>query len=352
MIEFSICIPNFNYEKYIGITLDSVVKQTYSHFNVFVTDNASTDDSIKVISRFAEIDKRIVFKVNTTNVGFAGNLDKCGSMADKKWMIMLSSDDVVLPEALSEYQRFIKLLPNTEKSAFSSTFEKIDSEGRYLSFIRPSPKLWKESDVEKELSAEMGCTVYKVESKEMLKRCLTSFYNPFNFAATCYLNNSYQLVNGYGGGRVYNPDKWFHWKIMTVTDFVYFIDKPLFQYRWHQQNQQASQQDTDDLKFWFDEYRNCFDIEETMLEKASFSREEMIMQYCNHLIKYVAADIRKNHLNSAKRLLHWGKACYPKYFSKHRFYLLLLLLSRLGYLGSFLCELMYKANKKFLGINF
>ena len=50
--------------------------------------------------------------------------------------------------------------------------------------------------------------------------------NPFNFAATVYATELYRRVEGYGGGRLYNPDKWFHWKVLGAADMAYFIDAP------------------------------------------------------------------------------------------------------------------------------
>jgi len=346
MAEFSICIPNFNYEKYLGITLKSVQEQIYPNFNVCITDNASTDNSVDVIKKYADQDCRFLYNVNTTNVGFAANLDKCGSMADKEWMIMLSSDDVMLPDALQEYNKFISKMPGHERCAFTSTFDKIDSEGSHISYVKGSNSLWFESDIDRRLTMEMGCNVYKVESSEMLRRCIQIFYNPFNFAATCFLRDSYQTVNGYGGGRVYNPDKWFHWKIMTVTDYVYFIDKPLFQYRWHQQNQQAIEKESDVLKFWYDEYRNCFEIDNVMLEKVGMKREDVIKMYCKHLIKYVFAEIKANNQYKAKRLLNWGCACYPKAFRSDRYYQILSILSALGFAGCKVANLLQSVSKK------
>lgn len=339
MTEFSICIPNFNYEKYLSITLNSVQAQTHPNFNVCMTDNASTDNSVGVMCEFAERDSRFSYKVNLSNVGFAGNLDKCGSMADKEWMIMLSSDDVMNAVALEEYTKFIGFLPGSEESIITSTFDKIDSEGNHMSFIKASPTLWHETDIDPDLTSKMGCSVYKVKSGEMLKRCLERFYNPFNFAATCYKRDSYNMVNGYGGGRVYNPDKWFHWKIMTVTDFVYFIDKPLFQYRWHQQNQQAIQKEADVLKFWYDEYRNCFEADDKMLKIAHLERKDIIAYYCNHIMKYIYSDIKNNNRFSAKRLLNWGKACYPNQFKTSKYYYIFSMLISLMPLSSFVVRM-------------
>lgn len=334
MNEFSICIPNFNYENFLGITLQSVVEQSYTRFNVLISDNASTDRSIEVIEKFAQNDARILFKVNKSNVGFAGNLDECGRMADKNWMIMLSSDDVMTENALQEYERFITLIPEGQQFAFSSTFDKIDANGNHISIIEASKSIWYDTDIDSLLTERMGCKIYKVPSNIMLKRCLETFYNPFNFAATCFLRNSYEKVNGYGGGRVYNPDKWFHWKLLTVTECVYFIDRPLFQYRWHQQNQQAIQKEADVLKFWYDEYRNCFEVDTLMLHKSGLTRPELVDLYTMHLMKYILADLKNANVQSAKRLLNWGRACYPSAFTKNKYYFVLNFLSKLGVLGS------------------
>ena len=60
--NFSICIPNYNYGKYIGDTLKSVLSQTYQNFEVIVVDNASTDDSLEVVKSFK--DDRIKLFIN------------------------------------------------------------------------------------------------------------------------------------------------------------------------------------------------------------------------------------------------------------------------------------------------
>ena len=66
---------------------------------------------------------------------------------------------------------------------------------------------------------------------ELLRRCLAQMNNPFNFAATCYPRRLYQAVEGYGAGRLINPDKYFHWKLLAVAERAYFVDRPLFAYR-------------------------------------------------------------------------------------------------------------------------
>lgn len=322
---FSVCIPNFNYASYMDITLSSLKSQTVENYKILIADNASTDHSVEIIKKHKETGLPIQYVVNPTNIGFAGNLDKVGALAKAPWMIMLSSDDVVNKNALEVYSKFISLKGNDKSYAFCSTFEKIDSEGKFLEYLSPAmSSIWHKSDIDSELTKQMGFDVYKVKTGEMLKRCLTRFLNPFNFASTCYPREVYEKVGGYGGGRLYNPDKWFHWKIMAELEDVYYLDNPLFQYRWHNNNQANQQQQNQILKYWMDEYRNCFEVSKEMLNKANISKEELIKKFIDKcIIAYTYKNLKEGNHKLAKRILSFGYASYPRQLKKNKYYFIL-----------------------------
>ena len=96
-MKFSICIPNYNYGRYLGRTIQSVLDQQGADFELLVSDNASPDNSVDVVQSFADPSHRL--QINACNVGFAGNLDKAAGMASNELMIMLSSDDLMRPGA-------------------------------------------------------------------------------------------------------------------------------------------------------------------------------------------------------------------------------------------------------------
>lgn len=298
----------------MDITLSSLKSQTVENYEILIADNASTDQSVEVIKKHKETGLPIQYIVNPTNIGFAGNLDKVGALAKAPWMIMLSSDDVVNKNALEVYSKFISLKGNDKNYAFCSTFEKIDSEGKFLEFLSPSQtSIWHKSDIDAELTMQMGFNVYKVKAGEMLKRCLTRFLNPFNFASTCYPKEVYEKVGGYGGGRLYNPDKWFHWKIMAELDDVYYLDNPLFQYRWHDNNQANQQQQNQVLKYWMDEYRNSFEVTSSMMNKADISLETIRSKFIRHcILAYALKHAKMKEFSLTKRLLNFGVSCYPE----------------------------------------
>ena len=55
----SIITPTYNSSKYIGETIESVLKQTYTNWEMLITDDCSTDNTIKIVEAYQAKDKRI-----------------------------------------------------------------------------------------------------------------------------------------------------------------------------------------------------------------------------------------------------------------------------------------------------
>src|SRR5438094_10104367 len=129
-MRFSICIPNYNYASFIERTIRSVLAQE-GDLEVLVSDNASTDGSVDVVR--AIDDDRIRIQVNNVNVGFAGNLDRVVGMASGDWVILLSSDDLIEPDALACYRGVIDALgDDAARSIVVSGIFVIDQCGRRI----------------------------------------------------------------------------------------------------------------------------------------------------------------------------------------------------------------------------
>ena len=155
-MKLSICIPNYNYERYLPRTLRSVLEQTGVDFEILVSDNASTDGSVAVVQAFN--DPRIRLRVNACNVGFAANLDRAAQMATGDRMLLLSSDDLLRPGALATYRAFFEALgPAAENSVATATVEVIDADDRVTGQVAlPRKNVWTENDRAAELDAVAG----------------------------------------------------------------------------------------------------------------------------------------------------------------------------------------------------
>lgn len=122
----SIISPTYNHEKYIAECICSAQSQTYTHWEMLVVDDGSTDLTLSIARSFAEKDPRIrVFTQKNVGIFRLGETYNFAlSQAGGKYIAVLEGDDVWLPEKL-ELQ--VPTLENDEAAvlswgqAFSST---------------------------------------------------------------------------------------------------------------------------------------------------------------------------------------------------------------------------------------
>ena len=96
----SICIPVYNSENTIKVTLESVLEQTYSNIEIIVIDNCSTDNTWQIINSFT--DSRIKKFKNDTNIGMVRNWNKCLEYATGVYVHFLCGDDVLTPDSIEK----------------------------------------------------------------------------------------------------------------------------------------------------------------------------------------------------------------------------------------------------------
>jgi glycosyltransferase involved in cell wall biosynthesis len=95
----SVCIPAYNNGKFIAATLKSVLVQTYSNLEVIVTDDDSADETVSVVTGFA--DPRIKLFQNEANLGVGVNWNKALSLAKGKYVKVMGADDLLYPDCVS-----------------------------------------------------------------------------------------------------------------------------------------------------------------------------------------------------------------------------------------------------------
>ncbi len=95
----SVCIPCHNAAGFIARTIQSVLIQDFCNFELIISDNKSTDDTISVVNSFA--DPRIKLIQNASNLGMCRNANKVLSCATGRHVKLLCADDILYPECLS-----------------------------------------------------------------------------------------------------------------------------------------------------------------------------------------------------------------------------------------------------------
>ena len=98
----SILIPVYNRESLISETIQSALNQTYKNIEVVIVDNASTDNTWKIIQSFAGKDSRIKAFSNESNLGPVRNWLRCTDEATGQYGKILWSDDLIAPDFIEK----------------------------------------------------------------------------------------------------------------------------------------------------------------------------------------------------------------------------------------------------------
>ena len=342
----SVLIPNFNYARYIGETIESVLSQADDAVEIDVADNASTDDSVAVIQAFR--DGRVRLVVNQCNLGFAPNLERVATMARGRRMLLLSSDDRMRAGAIEAYAKLeAALAERAELAVWGSWSKIIDAKGAVTGEVKPDAKLWREARHAPELSAKVGYPVRTMPAAALLRRSLEMLRSPLPFATTCYSRLLHDQVGGYSGGRLVNPDKWFLWKLLGVADSVHVIDHCLFDYRVHDAGQGPQEQRSGALKHLTDQYTATFNLPESVLGRAGLDREALARAFVEQDIALRGLlSLAEGKRRTAWRGIRFGLAAYPELVRSNPKVWLLRALLLLGPAGTRVAKLLRDAGQE------
>lgn len=130
----SIIMPNYNGAKYLQETINSVLAQTYTNWELLFVDDCSTDNSLEIVQAFQ--DERIKILKNEKNSGAAASRNYALREAQGKWIAFLDSDDLWTPNKLTEQIAY--MLKNNY--SFTYTYYRVCNMGEWENFIRVSPK--------------------------------------------------------------------------------------------------------------------------------------------------------------------------------------------------------------------
>jgi glycosyltransferase involved in cell wall biosynthesis len=89
----SIGLPVYNGANFVGEMIESILAQTFTDFELIVTDNASTDNTGDIVKAFAKKDPRVRYYLNEKNVGAAGNYNRCYEHGVGKYFKWCAHDD-------------------------------------------------------------------------------------------------------------------------------------------------------------------------------------------------------------------------------------------------------------------
>lgn len=179
--RISIGLPVYNGEKFLKESLDSLLAQTFTDFEIIICDNASTDETEKICRGYAAKDKRIRYYRNEHNLGAAPNYNRTFELAKGEYFKWAADDDICAPTLL---ERCIEVLDNNPTVVL--TYPK-------TVFTKPDGQRWWEGKSNPEFDTEephqrfqavispanfMCCEVFGLIRSDVLKKTslIASYY--------------------------------------------------------------------------------------------------------------------------------------------------------------------------------
>ncbi len=106
--KISVIIPCFNAEKHLEEAVRSIMRQTHRNLEIICINDGSTDGTLSILNRLADIDNRILVIDNYANIKLIQTLNKGISIANGDYIARMDADDISSPERLTEQLLFLQ----------------------------------------------------------------------------------------------------------------------------------------------------------------------------------------------------------------------------------------------------
>lgn len=235
----SVCMPTYNYARYLSEAIESVLAQDFSDFELLVIDDCSTDNTRDVVQAYAAADSRVVFSVNEKNLGMVENWNLCLARARGEYVRFLFGDDILArPDALGSMVACLD--SDREVSLVGSPRNLIDDDSRFLDTLSYLPR---------------GAIL---PGTEIISRCLLDQRNQNLIGEpSVVMFRRVQALRGFNRQyrQLVDLEMWFH--LLEQGKYAH-LDKPLSAFRVHTEQQTAknilSLAYINDLSLLFDQY--------------------------------------------------------------------------------------------------
>ena len=107
VIKFSVLTTVYNREQFLAEAIESVLGQSYPHFELILVDDCSVDASVEIAKKYEQLDSRVKVFVNDKNLGDYPNRNRAISLAQHEYIKFLDADDYLQPKALETYSEAV-----------------------------------------------------------------------------------------------------------------------------------------------------------------------------------------------------------------------------------------------------
>ncbi|MEY3775462.1 MAG: Chondroitin synthase [Verrucomicrobiota bacterium] len=93
----SVCLPNFNHSRYLPGAVAALLAQSHPPHEIIIVDDASSDDSVRVLKELSSRHPEIIFLQNDVNQGCCRSTNRAIAASTGDYIFCTAADDLVLP---------------------------------------------------------------------------------------------------------------------------------------------------------------------------------------------------------------------------------------------------------------
>jgi glycosyltransferase involved in cell wall biosynthesis len=187
--KVSIGLAVFNGEKYLRAAIDSILAQTFTDFELVISDNASTDRTAEICQTYAARDARILYHRNPVNIGGANNGNLTFALSRGEYFRLAAHDDLLAPTLL---EKCVDILDrNSSVILCDSATALIDDQGHTLAILsQPMATSTRPHERLRDLAQQHDCEMsYGLVRTRVLRRTdLQPNYPESDFGFLCELS--------------------------------------------------------------------------------------------------------------------------------------------------------------------
>ena len=276
MEKIDILLATYNGEEYLEEQLNSILNQTYKNFNLIISDDNSTDSTVKILDKYSKKDSRIIVYKQNRNLGVVSNFEFLLSKVESKYFMFSDQDDIWIE---TKIEKSINKLEETNSDIVFTDLMVVDDKLNVLYNSYWELKGLKNKIIKYNSFGALYLNNYITGCTMIMKKEVISKVLPLPKKSKYVLHDYWIAL------------------ITSQSGKVEFLNEPTIKYRQHKNNRVGSKKKTESLKT-LSEIRNLF-IEvkkehfETFIENEDkFERDEIkdlnrqALEYYNNLEKH------------------------------------------------------------------
>lgn len=226
--RLQIGLPVYNGANFLAEALDSLLAQTFTDFEILVSDNGSTDETQQIAEKYVELDDRVRYFRYDTNRGAAWNFNNCVHLADAPLFKWAAHDDLHTPEFVERCIEVLDREPDVILVCTGST--SIDGDGNPNGDYRRENCHLRETSPATRFSRTLG---------------LYPMHVVFGVARRAALARTRLWGTVAASDRVVVSE-------IALHGQIYEIDEPLFIRRWHENVSWTIDTTDQEYALWYD----------------------------------------------------------------------------------------------------